>query len=1695
MYSDFMYHHSDDEEEHKPPEGEENANLSGEEDANRSGKEDANGSGEEDTNEEGYKAEETNEEDYKAGEEYKPTFDDLAHYDMAVELPSYGYLDLAVAVPRPMPPQRERAKSLDLPPFNMPQPTCTSSNPDLVYDSVTKQPLDMIIAKQPRPYGSALVVAGIIHVHGEMAPAYDKRTALSIGKTFFLGLRTTIIITQGEFQAPSIQVRGFLESTTRTYRVFDLAIPCGAEGFRHSFERREPKDRGEMFPAKSPSYSCLNPIPAADDVPAEAVDMLCISIPRSEIRFSLARTFVPEMYRLKQEYEPIGRNFEQFAALVNSSDIFKCTLSRPTGSYTAMGWPDLTHDVFPADAFASLRPGGVSTKDITSTNITLPAADPENPYPVPVQITSVFFGQDHRYLTLLSGVCDEQRFENTRQQMGAETDSFAKFFALPSPWTETDATQMTNYGQLLADGRPTEAYMVVQITPQNKDLLGNVGDKVTITTLGITAESHPQPNPTDAHHVTRVATDLMARYEGANNHAQSTVYEQHQAAVRKHNETLSPDEDEIDEIPDFDQDEDIFNNAIFEQMRGTVAGFITQDMANAWTRANPPDTAVSSFGHCLWHMVLELNRAPGETDDTYLDRLQTWIRAHPPVDGENRHGDKGLTFHGRRVTPPTGVTLHHALYHVFRPRQPGYAKAYKAPYLKMSFPETEFPAKTKDFSDACFPTPSQSKKDEDADQSVTTTPTNAITVQVSVKPALTTSNHEIKALHSMKQIRSGSDGDAFWNYSRHFQSFPVMYERNLFSVLPGLQNIPATSLTPALRHALEHSKAGKIIISGCPGSGKSTAAVTIVMAALANRFYPRGQEAQSRAPPGLSEETRQELDEQLDGIDPDKPFTDDNLSSVPTPVPATVPVPAPAPATVPVPAPAPAVPAGAPGPRRGFVLQAQTQQGNAQIVEGRRVTVLWIAPANSIADDALQRFRRKDVNVVRLYTFSTELANLMRPPAESHAVLTVTGNSRQTVNRLFTEHRNEAMRVQEQTASAHNDPMSLSNRAKQHFATDPRVTMLTAFRALYLSDPHGYAVQREAATKNAQSLLQDMAKNVSVLCCTPVAARTLGNNTDYVPSMIIADETGRMTECQFFVGVEHWPHTITFILGDPQQFHAVVPSKHTVLRGASGTVWADRFGPQREVSLIQRAEDNNAVDVYLRVNHRAHGGITDWCSRQFYRGEMVLAQQNKKFHPAQLVILQHLRKYSPDIRMCGLFIDIENMHETKVTSSWSSSTSARYCVELAIALWRELPLPRKNDPESRFRILIITGYAVQASDMRYMVKRISDNCVAPGAIEVRTVDDSPSHEAEITIVDFPRKSGVGFLDEPKRMTVASSRANYCTIYVGHADSFTRSPLLKSLVAWHKDSLALLTIPTPLDWCARCFNYGHTARTCKERLGAGGLVCQSCDQKDKAHSGRDCRRANQSASFDITETPPVLDNIIRDPLSLGKPQRATDHTQRELNVAHDSRAWLPGMKDDNNTATAVELINAEFVLSLLQPILIDATEEPADDATENVAAPSALNTFTVVPLLEQAIIMATATDGSFGKNPVDAWLRQVNAAAADNHEPPVPQEVVLDFLRNALDSLPPVPANDNGEWNDDDNTPAPADGNSGWSNDNTPAPADGNSGWPNDNTPAPADGNTSWSNTPSAPADDNTWGTNANANGRDNGFGNGTVSQW
>ncbi|KAL6413750.1 uncharacterized protein AUP68_03277 [Ilyonectria robusta] len=71
--------------------------------------------------------------------------------------------------------------------------------------------------------------------------------------------------------------------------------------------------------------------------------------------------------------------------------------------------------------------------------------------------------------------------------------------------------------------------------------------------------------------------------------------------------------------------------------------------------------------------------------------------------------------------------------------------------------------------------------------------------------------------------------------------------------------------------------------------------------------------------------------------------------------------------------------------------------------------------------------------------------------------------------------------------------------------------------------------------------------------------------------------------------------------------------------------------------------------------------------------------------------------------------------------------------------------------------------------------------IPDGLVEIRTIDDSPSHEGDIVIVDLARTSKPGFITVTERMAVMATQTKMINMFINKVKVFEHSPRIGSLV--------------------------------------------------------------------------------------------------------------------------------------------------------------------------------------------------------------------------------------------------------------------------------------------------------------------------
>ncbi|KAI1013581.1 hypothetical protein LB503_001893 [Fusarium chuoi] len=178
-----------------------------------------------------------------------------------------------------------------------------------------------------------------------------------------------------------------------------------------------------------------------------------------------------------------------------------------------------------------------------------------------------------------------------------------------------------------------------------------------------------------------------------------------------------------------------------------------------------------------------------------------------------------------------------------------------------------------------------------------------------------------------------------------------------------------------------------------------------------------------------------------------------------------------------------------------------------------------------------------------------------------------------------------------------------------------------------------------------------------------------------------------------------------------------------------------------------------------------------------------------------------------------LLIRPDNAEESKGGNSISNPAKAKanFAVQLVVQLHRDVALVDARD------------FSKRESKRLYdlLLRQLTEAEVPKDLVEVRTVDDSPSHEADVVVLDLVRTVKKGCINEAPRMNVATTRA--CAR--ARLGQFVIGPGKKTPLEWPLNHFVAIleersAVINPRDRCRwylmfkNCCQPGHIATECK-----------------------------------------------------------------------------------------------------------------------------------------------------------------------------------------------------------------------------------------------------------------------------------------
>ncbi|XP_022697814.1 regulator of nonsense transcripts 1-like isoform X2 [Varroa jacobsoni] len=299
---------------------------------------------------------------------------------------------------------------------------------------------------------------------------------------------------------------------------------------------------------------------------------------------------------------------------------------------------------------------------------------------------------------------------------------------------------------------------------------------------------------------------------------------------------------------------------------------------------------------------------------------------------------------------------------------------------------------------------------------------------------------------------------------------------------------------------------------------------------------------------------------------------------------------------------------------------------------------------------------------------------------------------------------------------------------------------------------------------------RELLEAADVICCTCVGAGDPRLLRLKFHSILI-DECMQATEPECMVPVVLGAKQL-ILVGDHCQLGPVVMCKRAARAGLAQ-------------SLFERLVLLGIRPLRLEVQYRMHPALSEFPSNLFYEGSL----QNGVF--AEERRLKGVDFPFPQADKPMFFWCCNGQEEIAASgTSYLNRTEAALVEKMATRFLRSSVKPEQ--------IGVITPYEGQRAFLvQHMQYSGSLHAKLYQDIEVASVDAFQGREKDLIIMSCVRSNehqGIGFLNDPRRLNVALTRARFGLIIVGNPKVLAKQPLWNHLLAFYKDNSVLVEGP-------------------------------------------------------------------------------------------------------------------------------------------------------------------------------------------------------------------------------------------------------------------------------------------------------------
>ena len=303
-----------------------------------------------------------------------------------------------------------------------------------------------------------------------------------------------------------------------------------------------------------------------------------------------------------------------------------------------------------------------------------------------------------------------------------------------------------------------------------------------------------------------------------------------------------------------------------------------------------------------------------------------------------------------------------------------------------------------------------------------------------------------------------------------------------------------------------------------------------------------------------------------------------------------------------------------------------------------------------------------------------------------------------------------------------------------------------------------------------RSAEREILNNAQVICCTCVGAGD-PRLSHFRFRLVLIDESTQATEPECLIPLVLGAKQVVLV-GDHCQLGPVIMCKKAAKAGLSQ-------------SLFERLVMLGVRPVRLQVQYRMHPALSEFPSNTFYEGTL----QNGTTVSERTNSSVDFPWPVPSKPM--FFYNCIGQEEISSSgTSYLNRTEASICEKIVTHFLRSGVTPAQ--------IGVITPYEGQrAHVVNYMQRNGSLRTQLYKEIEVASVDSFQGREKDFIILSCVRSNehqGIGFLNDPRRLNVALTRARFGIVVLGNPKVLSKQPLWNALLVHFKGNDVLVEGP-------------------------------------------------------------------------------------------------------------------------------------------------------------------------------------------------------------------------------------------------------------------------------------------------------------